>query len=97
VRRAPWDGPTIRNIYHYETLPRGIGFCVTTYSGDGNPLPAFEGEPYPVPLEDDDLDSIAETYWDTLNPDNRVSLAVKFINHDQCTSTHKIINRFSKI
>ena len=81
-----------RQFFHYETAVPGLGHCVTTYVGDGSPLPAFEGEPYVLPL-DDDIDRIAETYWGALNADNRVSMLVKTIDADSGSSDLRILNK----
>ena len=47
---------------------RGLGFghCVTTYEGDGDPLPSFSGEPYLLPLAGD-IEQVADTIWDALD------------------------------
>ena len=44
--------------------------------GDGDPLPSFQGEPILLPLTGN-VDDIANTYWEALNEDNRVSLMVR--------------------
>jgi IMP cyclohydrolase len=78
--------------YRYPEITPGYGYCVTTYMGDGNPLPAFEGDPLLLPLEGD-AERIANSYWQKLNPDNRISLFVrelKSLGEDRL----KIINRF---
>jgi IMP cyclohydrolase len=78
--------------YRYNYIAPGYGYCVTTYMGDGNPLPAFQGDPILLPLEGD-VEKIAENYWQMLNPDNRISLFVRELKksgEDQL----KIINRF---
>lgn len=74
----------------------GLGYCVTTYAGDGNPLPPFRGEPILLPLVGS-IDQIANTYWTALNPDNRVSLAVKFIPVEGGDSIVRVINRFTEV
>jgi len=100
IRRSEFitdkDGYCERFYYEYGQILPGFGFCVTTYSGDGNPLPAFTGEPYPVPLEGD-IDKVLSTYWSILNEENRVSLAVKFIDLFTRKSEIKVINRFSQV
>ena len=78
--------------YRYNEIPPGYGYCVTTYKGDGNPLPSFEGDPLLLPLEGD-AERIANSYWQKLNPNNRISLYVrelKSLGEDRL----KIINRF---
>ena len=78
--------------YRYTDIPAGYGYCVTTYMGDGNPLPAFAGYPILLPLEGD-AEIIADNYWLKLNPDNRISLFVRELNHSGEDGL-KIINRF---
>jgi hypothetical protein len=96
LRKSPTDMSCIHTLMSYEAFTPGFGYCVTTYQRDGNPLPAFEGEPYPVPLYGN-IDDILTLYWDMLNPDNRVSLAVKFIPRDGTPSVIKIINKYKKV
>ena len=93
IKSASGDGEhCTRQFFHYETAIPGIGHCVTTYMGDGNPLPAFEGEPYVLPL-DDDIDRVAETYWAALNEANRISLLAKFIDARTGSTDLRIINK----
>ncbi len=82
----------VRQFFEYERPQPGVGHCIHTYRGDGDPLPAFEGEPYPVALGDD-LDAVARAYWDTLNAENRISLWVKFIGVADGQARTKIINK----
>ena len=69
----------------------GLGHCVHTYSGDGDPLPSYKGEPFALPLGNDPIDS-AEMLWQNLNADNRVAIAVKGINLATREMTYSIIN-----
>ncbi len=62
------DGRCVREFFAYEGCDEGCGYFISTYQGDGNPLPTFAGEPIPVKLPDSD------TLWDALNEDNKVSL-----------------------
>ena len=78
--------------YRYNKIPPGYGYCLTTYMGDGNPLPAFEGDPILVPLEGD-AERIANFYWQKLNQDNRISLFVRELESSG-ENRLKIINRF---
>lgn len=82
-----------RQFFTYEIGVPGVGHCVTTYVDDGSPLPAFEGEPFAVPLLDD-LQQTADTYWNALNEDNRVSMLVKFIDCDSGASEMVIVNKY---
>ena len=83
-----------RQFFHYEAGVPGIGHCVTTYTGDGTPLPAFEGEPYVLPLADD-VEQVAETYWAALNADNRVSLLARLIDARTGRARLSIVNKHS--
>ena len=78
--------------YRYNEIQPGYGYCVTTYMGDGNPLPALEGDPLLLPLEGD-AEQIANSYWQMLNPDNRISLFVRELESSG-EDRLKIINRF---
>lgn len=81
-----------RHYFTYEAGVGGLGHCITTYAGDGAPLPSFEGEPYLLPLENDAA-AIAALYWRTLNEDNRISLLVKAIEPGSGETELKIINK----
>lgn len=86
LARSQFDDSCERSYHGYKKLGLGLGFCVTTYETDGNPLPSFRGSPFLVPLKGK-IHDIAEAFWGALNPDNRVALAVKEIHRDVLTST----------
>ena len=84
------------DFYFYElSIFPGCGYCVTTYSGDGDPLPSFTGDPYLLPLSGS-IEDIAQTIWKALDPENRVSLAVKSISREGEIGLH-IINKYSQV
>lgn len=62
-----------RSFFEYETPVSGIGHLIHTYKCDGDPIPSFEGEPKPVAVTDD-LAEYANSVWNALNADNKVSL-----------------------
>lgn len=68
-----------RYTYAYDAPRQGEGRFIHTYMHDGNPLPSFQGEPKTVRLEGD-IDSFTRTVWESLNPDNKVSLFVRYID-----------------
>jgi IMP cyclohydrolase len=72
------ESQTKRQFFHYESAIPGYGHFISTYAGDGNPLPSFAGEPLLAPLLDD-MRETARFYWDLLNEDNKISLLVKTI------------------
>ena len=66
--------------YYYPSAPQaGEGYALTTYMGDGNPLPSFEGDPLVLPIEASPEETL-DLYWSSLDDDNRISLAVKEIS-----------------
>ena len=62
------NGHCLREFFAYEGADEGTGYFISTYQGDGNPLPTFAGEPIEVTLPTPDQ------VWEALNPDNKVSL-----------------------
>lgn len=81
-----------RYTFSYENPKAGEGHFIHTYMHDGNPLPSFEGEPKLISIPDD-LDAFAEMLWTNLNPDNKVSLFVRYIDIAAGTSRTKIFNK----
>ena len=57
-----------REFFANEGADEGTGYFISTYQGDGNPLPTFAGEPIEVSMPEP-----AEV-WAALNADNKVSL-----------------------
>jgi len=96
LKKSPFGQGCCRETFQYETLPAGTGYTVTTYTGDGSPLPSFEGEPYLLPLEGGPSKA-AETLWDSLDAENRVSLAAKSIDLESGEVTIEIINAYRKV
>ena len=66
------NGRCQRNFFAYEGADEGVGYFISTYQGDGSPLPTFAGEPIEVALPADPAD-----VWGALNADNKVSMYVK--------------------
>lgn len=93
LKKSPFGEGCCRETFQYETLPAGTGYTVTTYTGDGSPLPSFEGEPYLLPLEGSATEA-ARTLWDALDAENRVSLAVRSIDLESGEPTIEIINAY---
>lgn len=86
-----------RSYYEYSGIMPGFGFCVTTYDSDGDPLPAFSGSPFPVPINGN-IDEVAHNFWSILNQFNRVAIAVKFICLFRPQATQVVvINRFTQV
>ena len=67
LKRAA-DGSCRREFFSYPPCREGEGRFLSTYQGDGDPLPSFEGEPMAIALPE------PEEIWNALNPENKVSL-----------------------
>ena len=61
-------GGCLREFFCYEGCEEGKGVFLSTYQGDGSPLPSFAGEPIEVTMPE------PEEVWKALNGDNKVSL-----------------------
>ena len=81
-----------RYTFTYDKSINGLGRFIHTYMSDGNPLPSFEGEPKLIAIPDD-MDAFADSLWNSLNADNKVSLFVRYIDIATGTYETKIINK----
>ena len=81
-----------RYTYAYENPKAGQGRFIHTYMHDGNPLPSFEGEPKVVAISGE-IDEFARVVWENLNPDNKVSLFVRYIDIETGIYESRIINK----
>tara|TARA_B100000949_G_scaffold225902_1_gene230639 strand:+ start:686 stop:1381 length:696 start_codon:yes stop_codon:yes gene_type:complete len=85
-------GDTDHCFYRYSNIPAGSGYCITTYMGDWKtPLESFQGKPLLFPLKGN-AEQIANTYWEGLNVDNRISIMVREL--DTVNRSIKIINKY---
>ena len=84
---------TDRFLYRPAAPAAGLGYGLTTYMGDGSPLPSFEGDPLLLPLAGSP-DEILDAYWNALDADNRISLAVKTVDVNAELQSLLIKNRF---
>lgn len=83
ILRANAANPSLtdRTYWRPAPPPPGLGYGITTYRTDGNPLPPYAGDPLWLPLAGTAEDT-ADQYWAALDADNRISLAVKQIGED---------------
>lgn len=95
LRKSLFGNGCERHLYSYPDIAPGFGYCITTYKGDGDPLPSWQGEPLLMPLAGS-INEIADTYCGILNEENFVSLAVKFIPIDGRKSDIYIVNKYKK-
>ncbi len=80
ILKANAANPALTDRFTYRPAPPppGLGYGLTTYMGDGKPLPSFSGDPLLLPCLGD-AQSLLDTYWQALDSENRVALAVKWI------------------
>ena len=78
-------------FYSYTDIAPGYGCCLTIYMGEGNPLPFFKDDPLMLSLQGT-AEQIADFFWQGLNKDNRISLAVRALTQSD-EDQLKIINR----
>ena len=69
-----------RYFFEYESPKAGTGHFISTYQGDGAPLPSFTGEPVFADLTAPDAPALAKELWESLDADNKVSLYVDYID-----------------
>ena len=62
------NGRCLREFFCYEGADEGVGYFLSTYEADGDPLPTFAGEPIEVRMAEPDA------VWAALNDDNKISL-----------------------
>ncbi len=84
----------IRCTFAYSGVPAGEGRFISTYMGDGDPLPSFEGEPVRIRISGDQ-DGFTRSLWESLNEDNKVSLFTRYISLEDGRYETRIINKNS--
>ena len=73
------ENQTSRFFYNYDNPKPGEGFLIHTYKENSDPLKSFEGEPKKVQISGD-IDAFSEKLWNSLDSENKISLAVRYIN-----------------
>ena len=84
---------TIRETFDYEPTA-GTGHLIHTYQTDGTVLPSFSGEPRTVSIPNG-MSEFARELWSSLNPENKVSLYVRYTDIRTFTYEDRIFNRYS--
>ena len=73
------ESQSLRFFYNYDNPKPGEGFLIHTYKENSDPLKSFEGEPIKVSLKGS-IDEFSDSLWNSLNTDNKISLAVRYID-----------------
>ena len=96
LKSADPDGTaSARFFYEYPAVP-GLGHFLHTYVCDGNPvIPTFQGEPERVSIPAD-IDDFTRELWENLNPDNKISLFVRYTNLETHEYRQRILNKHVK-
>lgn len=82
----------VRNFFEYPASA-GLGHFLHTYVCDGNPvIPTFQGEPERVAICDD-IDAFTAELWKNLNPDNKISLFVRYTDLETREYEQRILNK----
>lgn len=90
----PEGKSTVREFFHYALVP-GTGHLIHTYQDDAAPLPSFQGEPVKVEIPESQNSFTAEI-WESLHPENRISLCTEWISLRDGTLRERIVNRFTE-
>lgn len=93
AKKSPMNDNPLHHFFHMQSPEKGLGWCIHTYEQDGNPIPPFAGEPYIVPVRGT-VDEIANGFWQVLNEDNKISLAVRAIQIKTGKAEIKILNKY---
>ena len=88
----PEGSACARYFYEYPGIP-GVGHFLHTYICDGNPvIPTFCGEPERVAIPDD-MEAFTDLLWNNLNPDNKISLFVRYTDRTTGAFRQTILNK----
>ncbi len=82
-----------RFFFEYDAPIAGQAHFISTYQGDGSPLPSFEGEPRTVALDAPDANTLAARLWESLNAENKVSLFVSYLDLETGKADSVIVNK----
>ena len=86
------ENQTLRFFYNYDNVKAGDGFLIHTYKENSDPLKSFEGEPKKIQITGD-IDEFSEKLWHSLDPENKISLAVRYINLETAEYVQVIKNK----
>ncbi len=82
-----------RYFFEYDAPIAGMGHFISTYQGDGSPLPSFEGEPKRVATTATTAAAWAGELWAALNGENKVALYVQLVDLKTGARDTAIINK----
>ena len=80
-----------RYTFSYQSV-NGLGHFLHTYVTDGNPIPTFCGEPERVEIPNG-IDEFTDKLWSALDPDNKISLYVRYVDLKTGGTENRLINK----
>ena len=93
LKAADPDGNACARYFYEYPAPAGLGHFLHTYVCDGNPvIPTFQGEPERVSIPDG-IDDFTAELWENLNPDNKISLFVRYTDLKTRECQQRILNK----
>ena len=96
LKAADPEGNACARFFWEYPATAGLGHFLHTYVCDGNPvIPTFQGEPERVAIAGD-IDSFTDMLWTNLNPDNKISLFVRYTDIATGKFEQRIINKHQK-
>ncbi len=82
--------------FHFDYPSKaGLGHFLHTYVTDGNPIPAFQGEPERVAIPGS-IDEATASLWNALDENNKISLYVRYTNLETMAYEERLINKNQK-
>ena len=93
LKAADAEGSACARFFYEYPAIAGLGHFLHTYVCDGNPvIPTFQGEPERVEILDD-MDEFTGMLWENLNPDNKISLFVRYTDLETGEFEETVINK----
>ncbi len=93
LKAADAEGSACARFFYEYPAIKGLGHFLHTYVTDGNPvIPTFQGEPERVTICGD-IDAFTKELWENLNPDNKISLFVRYTNLETGKYEQRILNK----
>jgi len=93
LKSADAEGTACARFFYEYPAICGLGHFLHTYVCDGNPvIPTFQGEPERVAMEND-IDAFTDMLWQNLNPDNKISLFVRYTDLQTGEYIQRICNK----
>ena len=93
LKAADAEGSACTRFFWEYPAIAGLGHFLHTYVCDGNPvIPTFQGEPERVAM-DNDIEAFTAMLWENLNPDNKISLFVRYTDLQTGEVEQRILNK----